>query len=164
VSGVIVPEPAIDEEAGSLVELREQAARWLLGRGIAQWEPGEVSASEVRAQIRDGQWFVVRQPVVVAGLRLLWSDEAMWGVRPDDAGYVHGLVVDRQCAGRGLGAALLEWAEQQARAAGRPYLRLDCVANNAALRNYYAKQEFREVDCRDFDGPWHSVVLLEKQV
>lgn len=47
----------------------------------------------------------------------------MWGPQPPDAAYVHGLVIDRNHAGLGLGRALLDWAGQQARQAGRSQLR-----------------------------------------
>lgn len=125
--------------------------------------PGEVSAEEVRSQIWDGQWFVVRgNHTIVAGLRLLWSDDLVWGPQPADSAYVHSLVVDRCLVGQGLGFALLKWAEGRARAAGRSHLRLDCVETNRALRIYYARAGFHEVGRRDFDGPWHSAVLFEK--
>lgn len=147
-----------------LLELREKAARWLVDQGVAQWNPGEVCLEEIRGQIADGEWFVVRQAVVVAGLRLLWSDDVMWGHQPPDAVYVHGLVIDRRLAGHGLGAVLLEWVQEQALAADRLHLRLDCVENNHALRNYYARAGFQEVGRRDLDGPWHPAVLLEKLI
>jgi GNAT superfamily N-acetyltransferase len=101
---------------------------------------------------------------VVAGLRVLWTDEPVWGPRPADAAYVHGLVIDRGRAGNGIGAALLTWAEDRTNAVSRSFLRLDCVQGNLALRSYYARAGFREVGRRELDGPWQSVVLLEKQL
>lgn len=80
----------------------------------------------------------------------------------DDPGYVHGVMVARAQSGQGIGAALLRWAEEQARAAGAPALRLDCVESNHRLRAHYLAQGFDEVGRRDFPGPWHSVVLFEK--
>jgi len=100
--------------------------------------------------------------LVVGALRLLWEDEQMWGPQPPEAAYVHGLVVDRGHAGLGLGRALLDWAGQQARHAGRRQLRLDCSEDNAALRTYYQQHGFETVGRRDFDGHWYSVVLLDK--
>jgi ribosomal protein S18 acetylase RimI-like enzyme len=54
--------------------------------------------------------------------------------RPDDAGYVHGLVIDRSQAGEGLDGQLLDWAVGRTRHAGRQFLRLDCAADNERLR------------------------------
>jgi GNAT superfamily N-acetyltransferase len=131
----MVVELAAAHEAAVLLAMREEAARWLQSRGIEQWTPGEVSLDEVRGQVDAGEWFVLRRNgSPVAGLRLLAADDQMWGPRPTDAAYVHGLVVDRRCAGERLGAALLRWAACRAHASGLSYLRLDCVESNTALR------------------------------
>jgi GNAT superfamily N-acetyltransferase len=162
---VITLEEAKPHDAPRLLALRDEAARWMQQTGVQQWARGEVSLGEVRAQIAGRQWFILRQSEsVVAGLRLLWADEPMWGPRPADAAYVHGLVIDRRRAGDGLGTALLTWAEDRASADGRSFLRLDCVEGNLALRSYYARAGFLQVGRRDFDGAWHSAVLLEKQL
>ncbi|MGH3408209.1 MAG: GNAT family N-acetyltransferase, partial [Streptosporangiaceae bacterium] len=110
-----------------------------------------------------GQWHVAGNAgLVCAALRLLWSDPVWSDDRP--AAYVHGLVIDRAQAGRGLGAGLLDWAAARGRRAGVTVLRLDCVEGNPGLRRYYARLGFREVGRRDFDGPWHSTVLLERDI
>ena len=44
--------------------------------------------------------------------------------------------------GRGIGAAILEWAMSEVRHRGRQCLRLDCLAGNAHLRRYYEEQGF----------------------
>lgn len=155
--------PARPDDAAAILGLRAAAARWMAGRGIEQWHPGEVSLAEVRRQVDAGEWHVTGAGQgVQAALRLLWSDP-VWA---DDvpAAYVHGLVIDRALAGRGLGAELLDWAGAQGRRAGASVLRLDCVEDNPGLRRYYARQGFREVGRRDFEGPWHSVVLLEREI
>lgn len=152
-------------DAEPLLALREAAAAWLAGRGIRQWEPGEVTLRQVRDEVVAGEWFLVRSGrSVVGALRLLWEDEQVWGRQPPDAAYVHGLVVDRGHAGLGLGRAMLEWAGEQARRAGRRQLRLDCSEGNAALTTYYQRQGFETVGRRDFDGRWYSVVLMHKDL
>jgi ribosomal protein S18 acetylase RimI-like enzyme len=154
---------ARQDDAVAILGLREAAALWLAGRGIEQWEPGEVSLAEVRGQVSRGEWHVACDAGVVCGaLRLLWSDPAVWQRGGGIAVYVHGLVVDRGHAGAGLGARLLDWAAEHGRRAGAAVLRLDCAEGNAGLRRYYARLGFREVGRRDFAGPWHSVVLLER--
>lgn len=105
-----VPEfqPAIAGDADELHRLREAAARWLVERGIRQWQPGAVGIGSIREQIRAGEWFLHRaNGSVLVALRLLWSDPLFWGEQQADAAYVHGLVIDRRQAGVGLGAAAL---------------------------------------------------------
>ena len=80
----------------------------------------------------------------VATLQLQWSDPRFWGdIDADaDAGYVHRLAVRRTDAGHGLGARLLDWADQQIRARDRSWLRIDVVSGNAPLRRYYESVRF----------------------
>jgi len=156
---------AVVADAPSILGLRQALEEWLESKGVEQWGRGEVSLSDVVQQVAKGEWRVVRgSDGLQAALRLLWSDEPVWQQQNAFAAYVHGLMVHRAHAGYGVGAALLRWAEGQARQAGAPSLRLDCVESNARLRAFYAALGFEEVGRRDFDGPWFSAVLLEKQL
>jgi len=152
-------------DAEALLVLREAAADWLAGRGVRQWEPGEVGLEEVRSQVDAGHWHVVREDgVPVGALRLLWQDEHVWGPQPPVAGYVHGLVVSQRHHGLGLGSGLLQWAADQILDHGRSVLRLDCGEDNRALRRYYLERGFEEVGRRGSDGRCYSVVLLEQRL
>ncbi|HEV7755353.1 MAG TPA: GNAT family N-acetyltransferase [Mycobacteriales bacterium] len=154
--------PAVAEDAARLHALREAAARWLQARGIRQWQPGEVEMATFGTQIAAGEWFLDRRGGAVrAALRFLWSDTPFRGERPDDTGYVHGLVIDRGQAGEGLGGQLLGGAEDRTRQAGRRFLRLDCAADNERLRGHYRERGFVERGRREFRD-WGPVVLLEK--
>ena len=145
-------------------ELRRQIEDWLGEQGIEQWGHGHVSRQEITEQIRAGQWHVVRDPAlgVAAAARLLWADPEVWGADDTPAVYVHGLMVHRGAAGRGLGSFLLDWAAERGRAEGAEVIRLDCVESNTVLRTFYQRQGFQEVGRRDFNGPWYSATLLEK--
>ena len=163
----MVVAPASEGDATAIVALRDAAAHWQQERGIRQWSPGEVRAEQVREQVRAGQWHVVRDDAVGglrAALRVLDADLDVWGRREDAALYVHGLVVDRALAGRGVGAALLRWVEDRARSCGARWVRLDCAASNARLRGYYVGRGFTAVGGRSFDDGWEPVVLLERAV
>ncbi|MGN6245501.1 MAG: GNAT family N-acetyltransferase [Motilibacteraceae bacterium] len=157
-------ERARPDDAASILSLREAAARWLLGLGIAQWMPGEVTLAEVHEQVMAGHWWVRRQGrALVGALRLLDNDPEVWGPDDGDALYVHGLVTDRARAPRGLGADLLGWAGERAAARGRAWLRLDCVETNERLRRYYAGLGFTEVGRVEFSDPrWFPAVLLSR--
>src|SRR3954469_8928168 len=155
-------QPAVVGDAEELHALREAAARWLVERGVRQWQPGEVDIRTIREQIEAGEWFLHRRTGdVLTALRFLWSDPLFWGDQPEDAAYVHGLVIDRRQAGQALGAAALRWAEERARAGGRTYLRLDHAADNVRLARYYRERGFIERARRDFET-WGPVRLVEK--
>ena len=141
------------EDLDVVVAILTEAARWLLERGIRQW-PDPFPADRVEVLLRRGEFYVARlEGEVVATFALLWRDPAFWGERPPDAAYVHALAVRRAYSGRGLGRRLVEWAAEQAAAAGRQYLRLDCLSDNGALRAYYEGLGFvpqGEVEIDDF--------------
>ena len=128
---------AAPEEAAAIRAMMAEVTTWLLERGIRQWTEAP-PAGYLAEKARRGELYVARQGAPIVGtLSLQWADPETWGARPADAGYVHNLAVRRAFAGHGVGRRLLEWAEAQVAAAGRPYLRLDCWAENPALIRYY---------------------------
>ncbi len=160
-----VVERAFEQDAEELWRLRTVLEDWLEQQGIVQWDKGELSKLQLLDQVSRGEWHLTRDgSAICAALRFLWADPLTWGKLDGFAGYVHGLMVDRNHAGQGLGRRLLSWAEEQARKARAPLLRLDCVETNTRLRSYYVEQDFREVGRQDFGGRWRSVVLMEKSL
>ncbi|HEY8489680.1 MAG TPA: GNAT family N-acetyltransferase [Dehalococcoidia bacterium] len=130
------------EDVETVAEILEDAAAWILARGIRQW-PARFPRSFVSSAIRDHEVYLVLDGEAAVGtVTIQWSDEPVWGPQPGDAGYVHRLAVRRDRAGQGLGRWILSWAEERVRAAGRRYLRLDCMAANAGLRRYYEAAGF----------------------
>jgi protein-tyrosine phosphatase len=144
-AGTLTIAPATHADADVVIDVLDEAARWLTDRGIDQWTPGMFNKLLLLGAIDDGEVYVVRRDgATVATISLGWDDTLTWGPMPDDAGYVHGLAVRRAYGGQGVGLALLAWAERSAAAAGKVYLRLDCMARNPALRAYYERAGFAE--------------------
>jgi ribosomal protein S18 acetylase RimI-like enzyme len=137
---------ASTDDLDRYLDLLEELAEWMHSRGIEQWP---------RGRARNGRDYykasVDRQELHLAfvagefagGLRLLKSDPVVWpDVVEGEALYLYTLAVRRTFSGRGVGRELLAWAERQVAAAGRRYLRLDCVPGNAFLRRYYEDAGF----------------------
>src|SRR5215469_12624902 len=119
----ITIELATPADADVALEILQAAARWLLSRGIHQWQPDQFERTSLLAAISRSELYLARrQGEAVGTLRLQWADERMWGRDSGDAGYVHGLAIRRDVADIGLGRALLRWAERQVTAAGKTYL------------------------------------------
>lgn len=135
--------PAGVDDVDAFVALLEDAAQWMVDRGIEQWRPGAMAAQRtmiVDAQSR-GELLVVREAGrVVGGVVLRAEADPIWMGRPaDSALYLSKLVVARSRIGERLGERILAGAEGIAtdRAAG--WLRLDCVATNHSLARYYQR-------------------------
>ena len=144
--------PAVPADAGEISEIVQEATRWLSLRAIAQW-PVPWPLEWIQEKVEIGEFHCAFHDGVMAGVvRLLSTDEEMWGDTGGAAGYVHTLIVKREFAGRGFGRAILAWAEDQCRARGAEFLRLDCMASNHDLRRYYEKQGFTARGEKVVDG------------
>jgi GNAT superfamily N-acetyltransferase len=120
-----------------------EAADWLTSIGQSLWDRDSLTPANVRPSPTDGTLYLAHldgQPV--GTFRLQFEDPLFWpDVPPGESLYLHKLAVRRSAAGRGLSRRLLDFAVAEARAAGRPYLRLDCV-HRPKLRAVYESAGF----------------------
>jgi len=147
-----------------VLEILEEASRLLISKGLeTQWHPGPTFRQSILENIDQGEVFVVRDIKATIGtITLQWSDMKLWGDLPLNAGYVHKLAIIRSYSGQRLGLRMLQWAETKARAEGKKYLRLDCLASNKTIREYYEKAGF--VHVRDTLAPGWEASLYEKKL
>lgn len=159
--GGLIIRPARLEEVATLVTIEDMAARWIRSLGI---EPGDAPRplSEIFAEaLARGEKYVALRDGVVAGkITLQTGDDPVWAGIPGDALYVHGLTTARAFADQEVGRALLRWAEEMARERSKAYLRLDCNADNPALRAYYERAGF--VHCGDVKLPHREASRYKK--
>ncbi len=136
------------DDLGRYIDLLEEVADWLETLGIKQWPSGNfrLSANYYAESIKRGEvQLAFAGDELVGTLRLLLQESIVWPeVVEDDALYVHTLAVRRTWAEHRLGARMLEWAGDRAASLGRRYVRLDCVADNCFLRDYYGQAGFEE--------------------
>jgi GNAT superfamily N-acetyltransferase len=143
--------PATVDQSKSVLELRDDLARWMLERGIEQWRPGELPLEWIQWCIAQGWVHVaLRGDTLVGSVTIVWEDPLIWGERQERAGYIHMLLVNRSFAGHGIGRSLLDWAERFILDSARGLARLDCVRGNQALRGYYEAAGYELVGYRDF--------------
>lgn len=149
------------EDLETVLEILENAARWMVSNGWEGRKPGSFSRQSILQQLEREEVFLGKiDGETVGTITLQWIDPTFWGKTASDAGYVHKLAVKRAYAGRGVGLQLLQWAENQASAAGRRYLRLNCLASDRALCHYYEKAGFKHV--RNIVEPRGLASLYEK--
>lgn len=137
--------------------LLEEATHWLHDRGLDQWQTGRERRERfVRFDISVGTVAVVeRDGVIVATITVDDMADADFWKKQDmvhTALYLHRMAVSRDEAGQGLGAAMLDWAGEQALRRGRRRLRLDAWVTNGALHVYYKEQGFNHVRTEDVPG------------
>jgi len=126
----------------AVAALLDEATVWVGERGYEQW-PLPFPEEEIVAAIERGEVYVAElDGAAVATVTLLWDDPMYWPDKPSDGVYVHKLAVSRACAGQRIGQAIVEWADRTAAAAGRGFLRLDCLRDNPGIRSYYERLGF----------------------
>jgi ribosomal protein S18 acetylase RimI-like enzyme len=156
-------------EQSIVIDLIEEAAGWLRGKGTDQWaEPWpsrEARDERVRKGLeRDETWLVLDGRTPAATMTICQTPiPHVW--RKKDAGeavYVHRLVVGRAYAGRDLGGTMIDWAVQR-ELDKRPveWVRVDVWTDNEGLHAYYEKQGFTRCGtCPDRGYP--SGALFQK--
>jgi ribosomal protein S18 acetylase RimI-like enzyme len=156
---VVRVEPA---DLDAVVEIIEDARRWLLSRGINQWP--KPMTKRWLAEITHGHevYLASLDGINVATVTIQWSDEQIWGEMQDNAGYIHQLAVRDHFHGRRTGLQLLGWAEKRIASRNKWCARLDCWSENAKLCAYYenAGYTFQRVTTRY----GRSFNLYEKEI
>jgi GNAT superfamily N-acetyltransferase len=147
-----------------VLEILEEASRWLISKGLdTQWHPSPTFRQGILENIDRGEVYVAKDLIATVGtITLQWSDRKFWGDLPLNAGYVHKLAIKRSYGGQRLGLRMLQWAETKAKAEGKTHLRLDCLASNKTVREYYEKFGF--VHVRDTLVPGWKASLYEKKL
>ena len=136
--------PARPEDTDTVLEILDEAAAWVIEWKLPSvWKPGGFSRQSFLEHISRGEVHIGLVQEKPAGtVTLQWSDPAFWGERHPDSGYVHKLAVRPACAGQKIGLEMLKWAEAEARKAGKRFLRLNCLAADRKIRDYYERAGF----------------------
>lgn len=149
----------------SILALWLEASDWITHTlGIVQWKPGSFHLEGVTEHFRETDMFVAQEgDDIVGSFSVQWADPYIWGELDNDrSGYVHRLVVSRSYGGKGLGRQLLQGAESYIAANGKTHIRLDCMADNAKLNQYYRDCGF--VYMGRADRRYFSASLFEKAI
>jgi GNAT superfamily N-acetyltransferase len=154
-----------DTDAPVLLRLFDESIAWMVERGLtAQWGATPFSASPERVAAvgrwasRGGLRLCLRDGRPAAAMVLGAAQPYVPPAREPEV-YVVVLVGSHEPFARGAGAHLLATADEEARAAGRPLVRVDCFAgNNGALVRFYESCGFVATDGFTV-GDWPGRVL-----
>lgn len=130
-----------------IMSIIDNAAIWMHENGIKnQWKPGNVfeDKSHYLSCINNGHFYVALIDRKIAGTFLIkWSDKELWGENDTCAGYIHHFAIDRAFTGIGFGDYLLNYIEQTIKSNNKNYVRLDCIAANLKLNEYYLNRGYK---------------------
>jgi GNAT superfamily N-acetyltransferase len=153
---------ATPAQADVILDLAEEARLWLRGKDTDQWAvpwggtdgPRRRIMSDIAAGLLwivwDGETgaatiTVDAAPPVDGAGNSIWPPSSL----DEPALYVHRVIVRRSHAGKGLGAALFDWASSAAvHVVGSALIRIDVWTDNLALHKYYLSQGFESCGFR----------------
>lgn len=133
-------------DTDALTVIYDDVVEWQKARGMPPGLPPMPMREIVARRIARGVIYLASLDGAPAGtITLETDDREVWPEAvTDDALYVHGLAVPRSFAGKEIGLAMLAWAERVAASEDKTYVRLDCMADNPALRAYYVRAGFAD--------------------
>jgi GNAT superfamily N-acetyltransferase len=166
--------PAVTGDMTAILGLIGEAANWLQKtKGTDQWAkpwPNQNARDDRVAQgIEHGLTWMVEDNGGLAGTvtcreqgtDILWTP----GELLDPAVYVSRLIVSRDHAGQGIGAALIDWAGLRGiEGWDANWIRVDVWTRNWDLHDYYKGQGFMHLRTCPFDDDWDypSAALFQK--
>lgn len=149
---VHVRQAMTEDDIVEVATLWNRSAAWLHSKGLDQWQY-PVKWENIRRTVADGTCWLVAEcdGRTVGTITVESTADPYWLPTddPDDALYIHRMVVDDGARGRELGSALLDWAARRTMKVGRSWLRLDAWKSNPALHKYYLDRGFSLVRIDD---------------
>lgn len=140
---------ATREDASLVINFLKDVASWVKHKNAEQWDDllnGRLDDHIISTIVQHETFMIRKDGELVATFSLneeqLEHDKRLWGERNDGAVYLHKLAVSPRMIGTGLGREIIRFAIQYVKDQGNPYLRLDCVANNEKLIQFYTKCGF----------------------
>ncbi len=161
---------ATERDHDVIINLIDAAAKWLKTQNTDQWAQPWPSVEDrshrILRDLRLGKTWIAwdgSEPAATITADSegspIWPEEML----RDRAVYVCRLVVSRRHAGRGLGAALLNWAGLRAtRRYGARWVRVDVWTTNKALHAYYTRQGFEFCGLSEKIDHYPAAALFQK--
>lgn len=132
----------------AILELLSRIVPVMNAEGNFQWDASYPDRQVFEADIRAGQLWVAELDSRIAGFAAITTDqepeyaEVGWDIS-EPAIVTHRLAVGLDFRGRGVGKALLQQAEEEARKRGTAVLRVDTNTNNRATNRLFPALGYR---------------------
>lgn len=152
-------------DSDKVIHLLKDIAQWMRDKGIQQWgyllEGGD--DEEIHQAIMDQHTYIVIADSEIIGTFTLSPDQSEWdrhifGIDATyDSLYLHRLAVKPEYMNRGIGETLLNWIQENHHS-NKKYMKLDCVAGNPRLNEFYRKNGFDYVGETDKHSKYQKVL------
>ncbi|MBR2474141.1 MAG: GNAT family N-acetyltransferase [Clostridia bacterium] len=135
-------------DISAVVAIYDGARRILRESGIPQWQEGVPGRESFITDVQDGVAYVLEdEGKVIATVQIIDSepyyDKISDGVWTENSAMVaHRVAVSNECRKKGVGSAILSYAEELAKKNGKKALRLDTHELNYRMRGMLEKNGY----------------------
>ncbi|MFJ7726315.1 GNAT family N-acetyltransferase [Neobacillus sp. NPDC097160] len=161
---------ATKDDSSKVIKMLKRIALWMKDNEINQWrfllDGGDDEEIEQAITNRE-TYIVLKDNDIVATFTLLskqseW-DRYIWGEdNTSKTLYLHRLAIIPRYIKKGIGKSILAWIQNNV--SDIEYLRLDCVADNIKLNNFYKNNEFELVDLTDGHSKFQKSIRRNKKL
>ncbi|WP_459502606.1 GNAT family N-acetyltransferase [Bacillus sp. C1] len=147
---------AHNDESIFIINMLKEVAKWLKEKGIDQWQyllEGGDDEEIIQAVINKNTYIIVKEnemigTFTVSPIQSEWDRHIFGEDALSDSLYLHRLAIIPKYMKSRIGEKTLMWIQDQLHA-DKTFLKLDCVANNNKLNNFYKYngfEPFGEID------------------
>jgi GNAT superfamily N-acetyltransferase len=140
---------AVKEDGIMIIEMLKNVAKWMQENQINQWQYllSGGDDEEILEAINHKETFIVLNDeeliatFTLSGRQSEWDRHIFGEDLERDSLYLHRLAVLPVHMRKGLGKEILKWIEENI-STDKTYLKLDCVADNSKLNQFYSENGF----------------------
>jgi len=143
------------EESSAIIKMLKQLAQWMKENDINQWRyllDGGDDEEIKQAIVNQETYIVLEDKDIIATFSLSskqseW-DRQLWGNDTTLSSlYLHRLAIIPAYMKKGIGKSILKWIQENM--SDKEVLKLDCVADNVKLNNFYKCNGFEFIGVTD---------------
>jgi GNAT superfamily N-acetyltransferase len=135
---------ALIEGSDLIIQILKQVAGWMKDNGIDQWRyllEGGDDNEIIEAVVNKNTYIVIKDSEIIATFTLSttqseWDKHIFGEDVLGNAFYLHRLAILPTYMNQDLGKNILTWIQENNKS-GKEYLKLNCVAGNIKLNNFY---------------------------
>ncbi|ACT01170.1 GNAT family N-acetyltransferase [Paenibacillus sp. JDR-2] len=136
---------SIDEsEIDLFIEVLTEGARWIAANKNRMWDESDLHVQSLMDGLTINHFYAAFMDGEIAAVMILQDEDSFFW--PEDqegeALYLHKLCIRRKHAKTGLSGSMIRYAKSFAEVSRKKFLKLDCAADRAALRQFYEQHGF----------------------
>jgi GNAT superfamily N-acetyltransferase len=143
---------AVSDDGQQVIKLLKNSAQWMQDHGINQWQyllSGGDDKEILEAVKQQETYIVLSDEELIATFTLSttqsdWDRHIFGESHEEDSVFLHRLAILPSQMGKGIGKEILQWIEQNY-STDKTYLKLDCVADNSKLNQFYLANGFQYI-------------------